>query len=126
MTVLDLINKSAIMLNIPEVVNGQFDGLTTENEQEFLNNNFALNRLFQFSKVVLNEINFHMPKVDEVVCQSIDKKISLSAIPSLMKIIGIKNKTLHAFFFYSFFFNFLFCLPLISVVPFHLHYFLVD
>ena len=92
MTVLDLINKSAIMLNIPEVVNGQFDGLTTENEQEFLNNNFALNRLFQFSKVVLNEINFHMPKVDEVVCQSIDKKISLSAIPSLMKIIGIKNE----------------------------------
>lgn len=92
MTVLDLINKSAIMLNIPEVLNGQIENLTAENEQEILSGNFALNRLYQFGKIVLNEVNLHMPQIAEAEVRSVDKKIPLEGIENLMKIVGIKNQ----------------------------------
>lgn len=58
MTVLDLINKSAIMLNVQEILNDEsLKTITTENEQELLNDNFVLKRLYELSKIVINEIN---------------------------------------------------------------------
>lgn len=58
MTVLDLINKSAVMLNIPEVLNDdKILTITPTNERDVVDGNFALKRLYEFSKIVLNEIN---------------------------------------------------------------------
>lgn len=93
MTILDLINKSAVMLNIPEVLNDEMiANLTVETEQEILTNNFAFKRLYEFSKIVLNEINSYMPRAEEVVCKSVDKKISLENFVNMSKIIGVKGQ----------------------------------
>lgn len=61
MTILDLINKSAVTLNIPEVLNDEkFANITSSTEQQVLNENFALKRLYEFAKIVLNEIGSHI------------------------------------------------------------------
>ena len=76
MTILDLINKSAVMLNIQEVLNdANISTITPDNETSVLNNNFALKRLYEFSKIVINEISSHLPKDVKTECQSIEKKI---------------------------------------------------
>lgn len=93
MTILDLINKSAVMLNIPEVLNDTaIKGITSETEDEILTNNFALKRLYEFSKIILSEINSHAPQTEEAVCNALDKKIELSKFTNLSKIIGVKSQ----------------------------------
>ncbi len=91
MTILDLINKSAVMLNIPEVLN-QDTQISSANEQSVLESNFALKRLFEFSKIVLHEIGSYVPKIVEVEYQANDHLIPISAFERLAKIISIKNQ----------------------------------
>lgn len=92
MTILDLINKSSIMLNISEVLNAELGDITTENENEVLANNFALKRLYEFSKIVINEINSHSPTVVQVEYEATNNQIPLSAFERLSKIISVKNQ----------------------------------
>lgn len=93
MTILDLINKSAVMLNIQEVLNENLNSITADNEAEVLANNFALKRLYEFSKIVLNEISSHLPKVEQYVCEAKGNKIELSTLTRLGKVVGVKNNT---------------------------------
>ena len=96
MTILDLINKSAVMLNIQEVINdASLTNLDLNSEQDCLNNNFALKRMFEFVKIVLNEISSHLPKITEAECKTTDKKISLDALTRVSKIISVKNNFGH-------------------------------
>ena len=61
MTVLDLINKTSVMLNISEVLNDErVLTINVSNEQEIIDTNFALKRLYEFSKIVLNEIDSYV------------------------------------------------------------------
>ena len=93
MTVLDLINKSAIMLNIQEVLNDtSLATITSSNQDEMLNNNFALKRLYEFSKIVVNEISSYIPQVQEVEVEVVNKTIPSNTFERLSKIIGIKNE----------------------------------
>ncbi|MFQ6724495.1 MAG: hypothetical protein ACLRFE_04120 [Clostridia bacterium] len=93
MTILDLIKKSAITLNIKEVIDcAELGSINFENEQEILNNNFALKRLFEFAKLVISEVSSYSPKVDEVELSSVDGKINIDSIHDLLKIIAIKNE----------------------------------
>ena len=93
MTILDLIKKSAVMLNIAEVLqDDKLNSITTENEKEVLSSNFALTRLFEFSKVMLNEIaSYYLPIVKTVECETTNQQIDLNVCPNLSRIIGIKN-----------------------------------
>ena len=92
MTVLDLINKSAIMLNIKEVLDDKnLDTISIENEQDVLANNFALKRLYEFAKIVIYEIASHIASVKEIKCKSTDKEILITDIDDMAKIIGVKN-----------------------------------
>ena len=92
MKILDLINKSAIMLNIQEVLSADLTSITQENEAGVLESNFTLKRLYEFTKIVLNEINSYLPKIKEIECATTDKKIPLSTFTRLTKIIGVKNE----------------------------------
>ncbi|MBQ3503044.1 MAG: hypothetical protein IJA72_05240, partial [Clostridia bacterium] len=74
------------------VNNDSIRTLNNETEQNVLSANFALKRLFEFSKIVLNEINSFTPQVDEIVIKSVDKKIPLADFASMLKIISIKNQ----------------------------------
>lgn len=91
MTILDLINKSAVMLNIPEVLNQDIE-ISSANEQSVLENNFALKRLYEFTKTVLNEIASYVPKIVEIEHQANDNSIPITAFERLAKIISIKNQ----------------------------------
>lgn len=92
MTVLDLIKKSAVILNIDEISSStSLDTVTPENEAILLQENFAVNRLFELAKVMFNEIATHyMPIVKSVKVVSVDKKIGVSNCPNFLKIIGVK------------------------------------
>lgn len=93
MTILDLINKSAIILNIQEVLkDDNIATITADNESIVLENNFALKRLYEFSKIVLNEISTCLPNVKEVKCNSSDKTISLNVLTRVAKVVGVKNQ----------------------------------
>jgi hypothetical protein len=91
MTVLDLIKKSAIMLNIQEVLNADLTSVDNQNQQTLMDNNFALKRLYEFAKIVLNEINSYMPTVKQIKCTAKNKQISLNSFEGLSKIIGVQN-----------------------------------
>jgi len=91
MTILDLISKTAIMLNIQDVINDKTD-ITENNQEDILTNNFALKRLYEFSKMVINEINMKTPKYIETKCNAIDGYISLDTFERLAKIICVKDK----------------------------------
>lgn len=89
MTVLDLIKKSAVILNIDDLANST---VTPENETEVLQHNFTLNRLFELTKIMLNEITtYYAPITKRVIITSVDKKIELSACPNFLKIVGIRR-----------------------------------
>ena len=93
MTILDLINKSAIMLNIQEVLNDNaLADITANTEANVIDNNFALKRLYEFSKIVLNEISSYLSKIAHAEYSSKDNKIPLSVLDRLSKIISIKNE----------------------------------
>jgi len=96
MTILDLIKKSAVMLNIQEVLNdNELDGINASNEQTCLDNNFALKRLFEFTKIVLNEISSHLPKIVEVKCNAVGNKIELGTLNRMSKIVSVKNQGMY-------------------------------
>lgn len=93
MTILDLINKSAIMLNIQEVLNDvDVSNITIYSEPQVLESNFALNRLYQFAKIVVNEINSYQPTIKEVELNSTDKQIAFDQLENMSKIISVKNE----------------------------------
>jgi len=91
MTILDLINKSAIMLNVQEVITNKID-ISTTNEKDILDSNFALKRLFEFSKMVINEINLHFPNEVEVECQAVNGCISLDSFERLTKVVSVRDR----------------------------------
>lgn len=92
MTVLDLIKKSAVILNIDEISSGtSLNTVTPENEATILQENFALNRLFELVKVMLNEIaTYYLPIVKTVKVSSQDREIALTACPNYSRIVGVK------------------------------------
>lgn len=92
MTVLDLIKKSAIMLNVKEILDEDLASINATNETAILTNNFALNRMFEFVKIMLSEISScYLPIVKEKKCNSIQCKISLDNFTNMSKIVGVKH-----------------------------------
>lgn len=93
MTILDLIKKSAVTLNVVEVLQQEnFDNITASNEQQILNSNFSLTRLFEFAKVMLNEIaSYYLPIVKTVDCETANQQINLNVCTNLSRIVGIKQ-----------------------------------
>lgn len=92
MTILDLINKSAIMLNIQEVLNDvDLSNITQYTEQSVIDKNFALKRLYQFAKIVVNEVNSYQPVIKEVALSTTNKQIAFSELNNMSKIVSIKD-----------------------------------
>lgn len=94
MTVLDLIKKSSIMLNIREVLqDSNLSDINETNQDELLNTNFALNRLYEFVKVMLNEIaSSYLPIVREVETKTEKGKIPLTVCEKLSRLVGVKRE----------------------------------
>lgn len=92
MTVLELIKKSALILNEKEILEDEkLANVTVNNCEEILENNFALNRMFEILKILLNNIAVdYLPIVKEKTCISANKKISLEEFENLSKIVSVK------------------------------------
>lgn len=100
MTVLDLIKKSAVILNIDEISNASLNTITAENELEVLENNVALKKLYELTMLMLNEIaTYYMPIMKTVELNSVDKKIDLSKCQNVLKVVGVKLDDVFVKFF---------------------------
>lgn len=94
MTILELIKKCATILNVKQILEDDaLDNFTYEdNEKEVLSNNFELRRMFEITKVVLNEVNSYLPRVEEIEIEIVDKKLLKKSIAGFSKVINIKNQ----------------------------------
>lgn len=92
MTAYEVIKRSAALLNIKEILEDRsLDDLTESNNSTILSNNFTLNRMFEILKIMLNDLaNDYIPIVKEVELNSENKKISLSNLENLNKIMQVK------------------------------------
>lgn len=93
MTILDLIKKSAITLSIHQVLDDEsLEDVTFSEEETILANNFELRRLFEFAKMVLNEVSSITPRINKVNMESKDKRIFPYQIAGFGKLIAVKNQ----------------------------------
>ena len=92
MTILDLIKKSAITLNVAEILNDNtLDDISDNNQEEYFSKNFELKRMFEFAKIVINEIGSYVPQITETKMRTNNKKIDLISFDNLLKVISVKN-----------------------------------
>ena len=91
MTALDLIKKSATILNVTDVLEDQsLNTITKANSEDVLENNFALNRFFEILKIMLHDIaSEYAPITKEKVCISDNKTISFAEFENLLKIVAV-------------------------------------
>lgn len=91
MTILELINKTALMLNISPILDDKnIVDVTESNEAEIVSKNLTLKKLHEFAKVMLNEVESYLPKVAKLKAKTTDKKISLIG-KDIINIISVKN-----------------------------------
>lgn len=91
MTILELINKTALMLNITQVLDDKdIADITSSTEAEILSKNLTLKKLHEFARVMLNEIGSYLPKIAQMKAKTTDKKISLVG-KNVTNIISVKN-----------------------------------
>ena len=91
MTALEIIKKGAILLNVKEILEDEsLNNVTESNQEDCLNNNFALNRFFEILKIMLNDIaSEYVPLVKEKTFISDNKIIDLSGIENFMKVCAV-------------------------------------
>lgn len=92
MTILNLIKKSAIMLNIKEILEEDLDSITYDTQESVLSNNFTLKRMFEFAKLVINEVTAYTSNLKQINLSSTSCKIELKDIPNFLKIVEVKNQ----------------------------------
>lgn len=91
MTALELIKKGAILLNIKEILEDEnLNNVNVSNQEDCLDNNFVLSRLFEILKILLNDIaSEYAPIVKEETFISDNKIIDLSKIENFMKVCAV-------------------------------------
>jgi len=91
MTALELIKKGAILLNVKEILEDEnLNNVTLSNQEECLDNNFALNRFFEILKIMLDDIaSEYVPIVKEQTFISTDKVIDFSNIENFLKVCSV-------------------------------------
>ena len=93
MTILDLIKKSATILNVEQILEDtSLEDFSAEDEATILSKNKTLARMFELAKLVINEVTSYSPLVYDTVLSSTNKQILLSKIFGLEKIIAVKNE----------------------------------
>ena len=71
MTILDLIKKCALMLKIDRVLEDEsLKDVSYSNENSVLSNNEELQRLFEFAKMVIDEVNNYSPNIFQYTGQT--------------------------------------------------------
>lgn len=91
MTALELIKKGATLLNVKEILEDEnLNNVTVENQEECIDNNFALNRFFEILKIMLNDIaSDYAPIIKEKTFISNNKVIDLNEIENLLKVCNV-------------------------------------
>ena len=93
MIILDLIKKSATMLNIKEILDDtSLDNTGSLQLDTIYKKNPTLKRMFEFATLTINEVCSYMPNEVEKICKSDNKQIPLKRLSDLIKIVSIKNK----------------------------------
>ncbi len=92
MTILDLIKKSALMLNVEQILNDRdLENPTLDDLSEIFKSNNTLVRMYEFAKLTINEVCSHSARINEIKCDCYDNFIPLRSIPNVFKVIAVKN-----------------------------------
>ncbi|MBQ8431032.1 MAG: hypothetical protein IJX26_03735 [Clostridia bacterium] len=93
MTAIEIIKKSAIILNLEEILSdNSLKNITNENSNDILESNSVLNRMFEILKIMMSDIaTDYSPIIKETVFKTDQKKINLTDVENLMKIIQVKK-----------------------------------
>ncbi|MBQ8522778.1 MAG: hypothetical protein IJ458_03860 [Clostridia bacterium] len=93
MTALDLIQRSATMLNVKQILDDERlnDSTSLISEEDLLSSNFELKRMFEFVKIVVNEVASYSNELKVVTCSTQNKKIQLNLINNVLKVVAVKS-----------------------------------
>lgn len=93
MTILELIKKSATILNVKQILDDTgLKDLTPADEATVLSKNQELSRMYELAKLVINDVTSYSPIVNEMEVNSVDKKIAISKFSRLEKIVAVKGR----------------------------------
>jgi hypothetical protein len=93
MTVLDLIKKSAIILNVDQVLkDNSLEDISDSTEATILSKNYTLMRMFELAKLVINETASYTTKISESTYTAKNNRILLYSISGLDKVVAVKNE----------------------------------
>jgi len=98
MRILDLIMKSAVILNVDQILKDDSVINYKGNSDTVLDGNKELKRMYELSKIVVNEVSSYVPLKGESKIQSKNKSISLYSFVDLIRIVDVKNKFGHVHF----------------------------
>lgn len=92
MTILDLIKKSATILNVAEILNDSaLENLGISKEQDALANNFTLTRYFELAKLVINEVGSYAPIIKRHIFKTQNNVIDVYGVAGCVKVISVEN-----------------------------------
>ena len=93
MTSIQIIKKSALLLNVKEIIeDSSIDDISETNSATILENNFALNRMFEILKILIVNISTdYVPIIRVKKIISADKQIQLSSFNEQVKILQVRK-----------------------------------
>lgn len=93
MTALEIIKKSAIILNLNEILSdSSLNSVRASNEEDCRDNNFTLNRMFEILNIMLQDISTDYAQIQkEEVRDTTSMMISISSLRNFMKVLSVKQ-----------------------------------
>ena len=93
MTALEIIKKSAVLLNERKILDDvSLNNITVSSEETVLENNFTLNRMFELLKIMMIEISTdYIQLAREKNAYANNGEIDLSTFNNLLKVVEVKK-----------------------------------
>ena len=93
MTPIQIIKKTALLLNVRDVLDdSSIDTVREDTSEQLLSNNFTINRMFEILKILVSNISSeYVPIIKVKKCSSINKQISIKSIDEQVKILQVRK-----------------------------------
>lgn len=93
MTALEIIKKSAVLLNERKILDDEnLTNITTSNEDSVLENNFTLNRMFELLRIMMTDISTdYIQLVREISTSATNGVVDMSTVNNLLKVVEVQK-----------------------------------
>ncbi|MBQ7798646.1 MAG: hypothetical protein IJ371_05950 [Clostridia bacterium] len=93
MNILDLIKKSATILNIHQILDdSSLEDVTVDNEASILAKNSELKRVFELAKVVIEEASAHSKNLTSSTIYTYNQKINMYSYDYIDKVVDVQDE----------------------------------